>query len=61
VGQGILPFQVEPASRPMDLTAHAGLTLVSETLLALGLDDLVHQQLRVRVRRAGTRSSTSSR
>ena len=28
VGQGILPFQVEPASRPMDLTAHTGLTRV---------------------------------
>jgi hypothetical protein len=37
----------------MDLTAHAGLTLVSETLLALGLDDLVCEQVRVRVRRRG--------
>jgi hypothetical protein len=53
VGQGILPFQFEPAPRPMDLTAHAGLTLVSETLLALGLDDLVCEQVRVRVRRRG--------
>jgi hypothetical protein len=45
----------------MDLTAHAGLRLVSEILLALGLLDLVHQQLRVRVRHAGVPSSTSSR
>lgn len=53
MGQGILPFQFEAAAQPMDLTAHAGLTLVSETLLALGLDDLVREQLRVRVRRRG--------
>ena len=40
VGQGLLPFQFEAAPRPMDLTAHAGLTLVAETLLALGVDAL---------------------
>lgn len=39
----------------MDLTAHAGLTLVSETLLALGLDTVVRDCLRVRMRRRGYR------
>lgn len=38
MAQGILPFIFEAAPRPMDLTAHAGLTLVAETMLALGLD-----------------------
>lgn len=37
----------------MDLTAHAGLALVSETMLALGLDELVRSQLHVRSRRRG--------
>ena len=32
--QGILPFVFEAAPQPMDLTAFAGLTLVSETMLA---------------------------
>jgi hypothetical protein len=37
----------------MDLTARAGLTLVSETMLALGLDGLVRDLVRVRARRRG--------
>jgi Transposase DDE domain group 1 len=37
----------------MDLTAHAGLPLVSETLLALGLDAVVRDELRLRVRHRG--------
>jgi hypothetical protein len=37
----------------MDLTAHAGLTLVAETLLALGVDGLVRDGLRLRVRQRG--------
>jgi hypothetical protein len=53
VGQGILPFVFEAAPEPMDLTAHAGLALVSETMLALGLDELVQRQLCVRRRRRG--------
>jgi hypothetical protein len=52
VGQGILPFVFEGAP-PMDLTARAGLTLVSETMLALGLDDIVRDVLQVRARRRG--------
>jgi len=37
----------------MDLTAHAGLPLVAETLLALGGDALVREGLRLRVRQRG--------
>jgi len=37
----------------MDLTAFAGLTLVSETMLALCLDELVCEHLRLRERRRG--------
>jgi hypothetical protein len=53
VDQGILPFVFEGAPRPMDLTAFAGLTLVSEAMLALGLDEVVREELRTRVRRRG--------
>jgi hypothetical protein len=37
----------------MDLTAHAGLPLVAETLLALGVDGLVRDGLQLRVRQRG--------
>jgi hypothetical protein len=37
----------------MDLTARAGLTLIAETLLALGVDALVRDGLRLRARRRG--------
>lgn len=53
MGQGILPFIVEAAPRPMDLTAHAGLTLVAETMLALGLDAVAEEVLCLRVRQRG--------
>ena len=53
MGQGILPFRFEVAPRPMDLTAHAGLPLIAEALLALGVDDLVHAGLRLRARQRG--------
>jgi hypothetical protein len=53
VGQGLLPFRFEAAPRPMDLTAHAGLTLVAETLLVLGVDALVRDGLRLRIRQRG--------
>jgi hypothetical protein len=53
VGQGLLPFRFAVAPRPMDLTARAGLPLVAETLLALGVDDLVRTGLRLRVRARG--------
>ncbi len=53
MGQGLLPFRFDVAPRPMDLTARAGLPLVAETLLALGVDDLVRDGLRLRVRARG--------
>lgn len=37
----------------MDLTAFAGLTLVSETMLALGLDEVAREHLRLRERQRG--------
>ena len=51
--QGLLPFVIESAPRPMDLTARAGLTLVVETLLALGLDEVIAQTMKLRSRRRG--------
>ena len=51
--QGILPFVFEAAPQPMDLTAFAGLTLVSETMLALGLDEVVRERLQLRERQRG--------
>lgn len=53
VDQGILPFIFETAPQPMDLTAFAGLTLVSETMLALGLDEVVREHLQLRARQRG--------
>lgn len=53
MGQGILPFVFEAAAQPMDLTARAGLTLVTEAMLALGLEELVRARLDVRRRRRG--------
>jgi hypothetical protein len=53
VSQGILPFVFEAMPQALELTAHAGLTLVSETMLALGLDELVGEHLRLRVRERG--------
>lgn len=51
--QGILPFVFEAAPQSMDLTAFAGLTLVSETMLALGLDEVVSERLQLRERQRG--------
>ena len=53
MGQGILPFGFEALPQPMDLTARAGLTLVSETMLALGLDEIVRTRLSLRERDRG--------
>jgi len=53
VDQGILPFVFEAAVQPMDLTAFAGLALVSETMLALGLDEVVRERLQLRERQRG--------
>lgn len=51
--QGILPFVFEAAPRPMDLTAFAGLTLVSETMLALCMDKVTQERLQLRERQRG--------
>lgn len=51
--QGLLPFRMEAASRPMDLTSQAGLPLVAELLLALGVDELVGRELSLGHRRRG--------
>ena len=51
--QGLLPFGFEAARKPMELTAQAGLTLVAETLMALGAEALVSSELRLRKRQRG--------
>lgn len=53
VGQDILPLAFKSTPRPMDQTARAGLTLVSEAMLALGLDKVVGGQLSLRRRKRG--------
>ena len=61
MAQGILAFVFEAAPQPMDLTARAGLTLVSETLLAPGLDEIVATWLPpARAASGAIASSTSS-
>ena len=53
VAQGILPFVFVAASQPMELTARAGLALVSEAMLALGLEEVVRSFLPLRKRKRG--------
>jgi hypothetical protein len=52
-GQGLLPFGFVAANKPMELTAQAGLILVAETLMALGMEAVVTAELRLRKRRRG--------
>ncbi|MFA4945915.1 MAG: IS1380 family transposase [Lentisphaeria bacterium] len=51
--QGILPFEIEATGEPEDITARAGLPLVQETMMALGVDELVREQVKIRERRSG--------
>ena len=51
--RGILPFDVELAERSDAVTGRAGLPLVVETMRALGLDQAISQQLRIRERASG--------
>ena len=51
--QGLLRFRAVAADRPMDLTARAGLVVVAETLMALGMEEVVRRELRVRRRQRG--------
>lgn len=53
MGQGILPFVFEALAEPMELTARAGLSLVSETLLALAVEESVGRWLHLRTRQRG--------
>lgn len=49
----LLPFGFVAANKPMELTAQAGLILVAETLMALGMEAVVTVELRLRKRRRG--------
>ncbi len=51
--RGLLPFLSDAMERRQDVTAHAGLTLVAEALLAVRLDEVVRERLRTRHRRRG--------
>jgi len=51
--QGILPFEIEATGEPEDVTARAGLPLVQEAMMALGVDELVREQVKIRERRSG--------
>jgi hypothetical protein len=51
--QGLLPYGVEVADRADAVTGRAGLPLVIETLRALGLDQVIREQVRVRERQSG--------
>jgi len=51
--QGLLPFRMEAAARPMDLTSQAGLPLVAELLMALGTEELIDRELSLSRRRRG--------
>lgn len=53
MSQGILPFEVELAERSDTVTGRAGLPLVLETMRALGLDQVISAQVRLRERASG--------
>lgn len=45
--QGILPLMFETSERRDDVTARAGLVLVSEAIRAMGIDEVIEKELRV--------------
>jgi hypothetical protein len=51
--QGILPYRIEVVASGEGLTSHAGLPLVSETMRALGLEQIVAEQLHLQQRNSG--------
>ena len=55
MNQGVLAFEVEVAERPDAVTGRAGLPLVVEMMRALGLDEVISRQLKVRQREGGYR------
>lgn len=48
--RGSPSFIIEAVPLRMDLTAHVGVTLVTETMRALGVDAVVEEVLRLGVR-----------
>ena len=53
MSQGLLPYVVEAVADGADVTGRAGLPLVLETLRALGLDQVIAEQIQVRERQSG--------
>ena len=53
MSQGLLPYTVEVVARPDTVTGRAGLPLVLETMRALGLPQVIREQVRVRERQSG--------
>jgi hypothetical protein len=53
MNQGLLPYTVEVVADAAGLTSRAGLPLVLETLRALGLEQVMRTQVRVRERQNG--------
>ena len=48
--QTILPYRIEVTASNDGLTSHAGLPLVAETMLALGLDRATYERLHLQQR-----------
>lgn len=53
MSQGLLPYTVEVVARADTVTGRAGLPLVLETMRALGLPQVIREQVRVRERQSG--------
>jgi len=53
MSQGLLPYAVEVVEGADTVTGRAGLPLVLETLRALGLDQVIAEQVQVRERQSG--------
>ena len=51
--QGILPYIVEVTEKPEGITAWAGLPSVLDTMRALGLDEVIGREIKLRKRRRG--------
>ena len=53
MSQGLLPYHVEVVERADTVTGRAGLPLALETMRALGLEQVIRAQVRVRERQSG--------
>lgn len=58
-GHRDLPFVLEAAAQPMGLPAHAGLMLITEAMLALGLGETVAECPRLRAGQQGSPASAN--